>query len=519
MVKQVHRWFSRCSPKLIEGRGSIPPPASIINILSMNNNKTNIFLKGISVQTLVTVALGIIELGYFAIMSRLLTKQDFGYFAAISGIMAIITSLSEAGLGSSIIQKNNSNDKFVSTAYTLSLCLGLLFTFILFAFSPYIADLIADRTLSLPLRIMSITILLNCLNSCGNALLYKKLKFSRIGINSIISYLISSLVGILMALRGFGLYSVIAYSVTMSLVTFILVFISNRGLPAIYIHKADVKGIISYGGWLSLSTLANNIMHQVDKLVLPKWMSVTLLGAYNRPAGFINTISSKINSIFDTVLFPLLSEIQNKRDKVGAIFLRAVDLLNSFSVVLSVFFIFNSRLLINVFFGEEWMDLVPVFQILSFSLIFNIDNRLVDCFFRSLNLVKVGFYIRCFGLLLMLASIYAGSHLGIIGVAIAVVLANILTIIFKMVVLCIKIDASITNMVSTWVCSLKSSIPLILPGALYLLLPYTIPTAIIFAIIFCLILIFELLFFPRFVSAEYYSTIYPKLSKVINKIK
>ena len=94
MVKQVHRWFSRCSPKLIEGRGSIPPPASIINILSMNNNKTNIFLKGISVQTLVTVALGIIELGYFAIMSRLLTKQDFGYFAAISGIMAIITSLS-----------------------------------------------------------------------------------------------------------------------------------------------------------------------------------------------------------------------------------------------------------------------------------------------------------------------------------------------------------------------------------------------------------------------------------------
>ena len=63
--------------------------------------------KGISVQAIITIIMGILEIVYFATMSRLLTKVDFGYFASITAIIAIAYSISEAGLGASIIQKKN----------------------------------------------------------------------------------------------------------------------------------------------------------------------------------------------------------------------------------------------------------------------------------------------------------------------------------------------------------------------------------------------------------------------------
>ena len=90
-----------------------------------NDNKTKTLFKGMSVQTLVTIVMGVLEITYFAIMSRLLTKSDFGYFAAIGGVMAICMSLSDAGLGSAVIQKKDASEKHVSTAFSLSCIMNI----------------------------------------------------------------------------------------------------------------------------------------------------------------------------------------------------------------------------------------------------------------------------------------------------------------------------------------------------------------------------------------------------------
>lgn len=480
-------------------------------------NNTKVLINGMSVQTFVTIILAIIELGYFSVMSRLLSKTDFGYYAAITGIMAILSSLSEAGLGASIIQKKDANGVYISTAYTLSAILGIFFTFFLYISAPWIAKLIADDTITIPLKVMSITILLNSMNSCGNAILYKKLKFKRIGLNSIITYLISSIIGIILAYLGYGLKAVITYSVLCSLVTFLLLYVFSVKIPHFQINKNDARRIFSFGGWLTLSALVNNVMNQVDKLLLPKWLSIEKLGAYNRPAGFVNTMSSKINGIFDTVLFPMLSDFQDDKKKVTAVFYRALELLNTFSCILAMIFIFNSDLVIDVFFGKEWQELSIILQILAISLVFNINNRLVDCFFRSLNYVKIGFYIRCFGLVLMLLAIYFGSRNGITGVAIAVVAANIITILFKLIILCHKVQASRITMVLTLVRSWRASVPVFILGMLFMFVEHNITLEIIFAILFSIILLVEFIFFPKFVGAEYQQIIFPYIKRIIKR--
>ncbi|TYK37816.1 lipopolysaccharide biosynthesis protein [Bacteroides pyogenes] len=479
-----------------------------------NNNSSKLF-SGLSVQTIITIILAVLELFYFSIISRLLSKTDFGYFAAATGIMSIFTSLSEAGLGAAIIQKKRESSEHVSTAFTLSLLLGLVFSSIVYVSAFGLAMLIADDTLTVPIRLLSVTVLFHCLNSCGNAMLYRKFNFKRVGLNTILSQVISYSIAIYLAIKGYGLYAVVANSVILSIVNFILLYIFSIKVPEVKIYKKEIKGIVSFGGWLTLSTLANNVMQQIDKLLLPKWISVQALGAYNRPAGFLNTVSTKINSIFDTVLFPMLSSIQDDCQKIKSVFSRAVELLNAFSVVLAFCIFFNAHLLIRLFFGEDWLDLTIIFQIISLNLIFNIDNRLVDCFFRSLNFVKAGFFLRCFGLLSVLFAIYIGSKHGLQGVAIGVVTANIVTIMLKMVFLSNKINFSAIQMCKIWISSWKSSIPLIVVGAFSPLWCNNIWFELANAFLFGIIIIVECLFFPQILGHEYCNTIYPKIKHYI----
>lgn len=484
-----------------------------------NGNKTNTLFKGLSIQTLVTIIMGVLEITYFAVMSRLLTKTDFGYFAAIGGVMAICMSLSDSGLGSAVIQKKDASDKHVSTAFSLSCIMGGVFSVLLFFLSPYIAVLIADDTLTLPLQIMSSTIFMHSLISVGNALLYRKLNFKRIGINSVCSYFLSSCIGVFLACNGFGLMSIILANILYSVFILIFLFGFCVKFPRWGIYKEETKGIVSFGGWLTIGVILNNISHQLDKLVLSKWLSVEALGAYNRPAGFVSTISTKINGIFDTVLFPMLADMQDDKEKVKSVFIRAVSLLNSFSVILAISFLFNAELIINVFFGAEWLNIIPIMQIVSLSVIFNINGRLVDCFFRSLNYVKLGTELRFLGAILTLVCIYIGAQYGIIGVAWGLFISNVSLIIIKMIALCLRIQSNLFEMFKCWLFAWKPAIIPGLMGIVYLGLPHSILTNLIFAVLYGIIIFAEFVLFPKMVSREYCSTVYPMIFKFVRKFK
>lgn len=482
------------------------------------NSKRDVFLKGISVQSIITVIMGILEILVFAIMSRLLSKEDFGYFAVLTGIMAICISITEAGLGASVIQKKDASEKFISTAFTLSILLGFGGMTLVSIMASFLAVLVADENIKWPLRIMSINIFLACISSLGRSILVKQLKFSQVGIISIVAYTCSSVVGIAMAIMGYGLWAIVCISILNLLLFNILLYAKCISLPKLRICKKEVRKIVSYGGWLTMGVLVNNITQQMDKLVLSKWISVSVLGAYNRPAGFVTNITSKINGIFDTVLFPMLSNIQDDRSKVQEIFIRAIKLLNSFAIILFSIFFFNAELIIRIFFGMEWSNLVPILQIISIYIIFNVDNRLVDCFFRSLDYVKLGFRLRVVSTILTFCFLYLGAKNGIYGVAISLVSANVLTVILKVIFLSLKVQMPLNKVFIAWIQAERSLIPLLIIGIPFLLYhTHNLMMQILFAFIMTSIIVIEFILFPSWISKEYQMSLYPTVVKFLNK--
>lgn len=384
-------------------------------------------------QTLVTVILGVLELIYFSVMSRLLTQKDFGFFALITAVTVVLTSLTDAGFGSSVIQKKNINEDFKSTAFSLSLISGFLFSLILFFGAPLFSDLMVDSDeLTKAFRIMSVIMLLQGITNIHNALFIKKLHFLKIGLIRAAGYTGSSIVGIVLALRGFGFYAIVWANVAYQLLfTISLLLVTRKQHLTLSISKQYVKQIFSFGGWLTATVIIRNITDQVDKFIVARMLSVTIVGAINRPNGFINTISSKINGIFDTILFPILSNIQDNKRALLSAFEKAIALIIVCSSFICGVIILGSYYIIDIFFGNEWFNIERILWILGLYILFSGLSRIQDCFFRSLGIMKSYFIARLSNCIVAIGFVFAGCYYGIIGVAFAILLRNVANVIIK----------------------------------------------------------------------------------------
>ena len=314
----------------------------------MSANKTRVFLKGVSVTSIFTVASGVLGLVYFSVMSRLLTKEDFGYFAALTGIMAVVGVFSEGGIGATIIQKKDPTKSFISTAFTLSLLMGLGCFMVIFMGAPFFANLVADDYLTTPIRVMAISLLTSPFISVGRAQLYRNLQFTRIGAANLISALTAVITSVVLAYRGYGVFSMISYALTSNLVTCLIFLSLGIRYPRVGVEKQHVKGIVSFGGWLTLSDMFNKMASLLDRLVLPKLTSIKVLGEYTRPSSFLFNMSGTISDVIDRVLFPMLSKSQDEHEAMRSVFYRAIELLNTFSIILTVVFFFNARLIMGL---------------------------------------------------------------------------------------------------------------------------------------------------------------------------
>lgn len=475
------------------------------------------FLKGISTQTVVSIINAILQLIVFAVLSRILSKEDFGYYAVLMGITSIFMSISDAGIGSAVVQQKNLTKQFCSTSFSLSILFSLFLSAVFLLFSPLLAEVLKIEDLILPLRLMSVPLILHSVNGYATAILKRNLDFLVIGKFKILSYSISSFIAIIYALYGGGVYSLLLLFVLDSILYTSFLF-SKIETPSIKIKKDETNKIIAFGGWLSLGVIMSSVSSQLDKVVLGRWLTAERLGAYFRPAGFILHIISTINSIFDSVLFPILSGYQDSKEHFKSLLQKSFSLLSTLGFILAFVFFFNSELIIVVFFGEKWMDLKPILEITSICAIFMLTNTLADCFFRSFNLVRDGFFIRFVGVFIYLLFLYEGARYDIIGVAVSVCLSNFIVVVIKLVYLCKKSHIRLFSMLLIWVKAIIPVIPIAMVGLFFYFVPSNIYTQLVKSIVIMLVIAVEFLLYPQIMGEEYMRLLYPKIKFIINRL-
>lgn len=371
-----------------------------------------------SVQTVSVACEAVIQLASIMIMSRLLSKTDFGLFAVASGIRTLALVLSEAGIASAVVHYRDISRTFVSTAFWCSLSLGTLVSVIVYILAEQAAMFNTEPAVEYIVRAISITFLLNGLSAVPRAILQRDLRLVQLMVTNVSSSALSHIgIGVCLALWGYGCWAMVYAMIGNSVLRTILLFLFSRFQPQFLFSCRDLTHILRFSAGLTLASLLNALSANTDKLLLGRFLGIGLLGAFSRVTELIAMLIRYIFLVMDTVLFPAFSRIQQNKPMISHLYKTTLDGTLIAATIAMLYLNLASAYIIRIVLGETWSYLDSTLKILGVLTIFNLVASVSSLVLRSLGSVYTIAMIRMAACLFSVAAIILGARYGVNGVA------------------------------------------------------------------------------------------------------
>lgn len=302
------------------------------------------------------------------VMARLLSPSDYGITALPAVFMLVAQQLQDGGLSGALIRKTNMTEQDLSTSFYYSLCLGVFLYAVLFCAAPWIADFYNTPVLVPLMRITALGFLWGPLATPQTVILKRRLDFKTPTKISIINRIIGAVVGIGLALMGYGLWALVISGLVTGILYVIFNWLAVRWLPKTGWSKASFKYLWNYGNKMMASGLLDTLYNNIAPMFIGKYYSPAQLGVYNRAQGYASMPSSNITGVIAGVSFPVLSKLQDD-DAVLASNYRRMLKVSAFVIFpLMLMLSALARPLVITMITAKWEGCIILLQIICFSM-------------------------------------------------------------------------------------------------------------------------------------------------------
>lgn len=368
------------------------------------------------------------------VLARLLSPDDYGCIGLLAIFITISNTFVFGGFSAALIQKQNPTRIDYSTVFYWNVFIAILSYIILFITAPYIASFYHIPKLSSILRILSLVIIINSFSIVQLNIRRKQLKFKSISIIQIIAISISVIVTIYLALKGFGIWSLVCQQLITSSITTILLWISSVWKPILAFSFKSLKELFSYGSFLLLSDLLNSICDNIQGIIIGRKYTADIMGYYSQAKKMEEIPTTSISYTVQQVTFPIYSKLQNDTKQLFNATRKSLLLMNYINIPLMFLLIVVAEPLFTLLFSEKWLPSVPYFKILCLAGLVNcsqsINYQVVCAVGKSNKIFKWNIIKRLLGIIF----IVIGMNWGVKGILFAMVIGFYTTFIINAIV-------------------------------------------------------------------------------------
>ncbi len=317
------------------------------------------------------------------ILARLLLPEEFGLIGMLAIFMAMAQSLIDSGFGQALIQKKDANQVDFSSVFYLNLVLGFIMFLLIYAAAPLIAHFFNEPQLINISRFMGLIFIFHSLSLIQTTFLIKNIDFKTQTKVGIVTVTISGIIGIILAYKGFGIWSLAVQNVSMVFFRSLMLWILSKWRPAFMFNMKSIKSLFSFGSKLLVSGLLSQFFENIYYLIVGKAFDARTLGYYNQANRFQQYPSQNMTSIVENVTFPVFVQIQDDNNRLKRGFRKALKTLAYFNFPLMIGLIAIAKPLFGFLLTEKWLPAVPYFQLLCVIGVFYPIQSL------NLNILKV----------------------------------------------------------------------------------------------------------------------------------
>jgi O-antigen/teichoic acid export membrane protein len=394
------------------------------------------------VQLLVIMALG-----------RLLTPAEFGLMGAAIVVIALSQIVSQIGVGPAIIQRQELEPIHLRSAFTISAGLGLVLGILVWASAPALAAFYRMPEVEPVFRGVALLFPMDGLNTVGKSILIRELRFRLFVALDVGSYILGyACLGVLLAWQGFGVWALVAANVAQVTLRAVAMYAATRHPLRPSLNLRASRDLLSYGVGHSLGQIGTVLSQQADNLVVGRWLGAAALGIYGRAYSLMVMPATVFGKTVNRVLFPVMAQVQNEPERLGAAYERALAVVALVSLPVSACLWIIAPEFIRVVLGPAWGEVVLPFRLFTISLLFRMSSKISDACTKAAGAVYSRALLQGIFALLVFLGALIGQQWGIGGVAVAVSIAMGINWIAMA-----ALGRSVTNV--TWSQFLRAQVP------------------------------------------------------------
>lgn len=301
----------------------------------------------------------------FIVLARALGPEAFGVVGIATAFIDISNLMGRAGLTEVLVQRQEMTDEELDTAFWSSFAIGTLLTLAMFFGAQSLADLFKVPELKIVMQILSPMSLLFAAGTVYEAKLRRSFGFRAIAARNVSATMVSGTIAMVMALTGFGVFSLVAQRLTYYIWYIIAILVATRWLPSPRFRWRIALDQLNSGLAVSLSSLLGTGNQRVLDLIVGYFVGAQGLG-YLRIAwrGIDLLLELSIRPV-TTVTLTSLARLQNDRPALIQAYLRLVHMTAVFIYPLFVGAAIVAPELLTLMFGTKWQASIPLMQILA----------------------------------------------------------------------------------------------------------------------------------------------------------
>jgi len=298
------------------------------------------------------------------VLARILLPEEFGLIAMIMVFIGIGNSLVDSGMTQSLIRTIKPDQRDYSTVFFINIFASLLVYVIIYISAPAIARFYDQEILSSIVRVYALIIIIQSFVTVQITRMTKEMNFRIQMIIQVPSIIVGGIVGIALALLGWGVWSLVYMALARTLVSTIQYWFYTGWRPDFIIDRGRLRHHFNFGYKLTLSGILNTVFVNAYNVIIGKFFSAAQVGFYTRADQLqkfpVNIMSGALNK----VTYPMFAEIQNDNDKLRNAYQRLMQQVLFWITPALTIGVIAAVPLFRFVLTEKWLPAVPYFRIL-----------------------------------------------------------------------------------------------------------------------------------------------------------
>lgn len=383
---------------------------------------------GVKWTTAGTVIMALVAILKISILTRFLSKEDFGLVAIVTFVLTFMELFNDMGISTGILHKQKISQEEYSSLYWINLFFSVLLYIILCSITPLIVKFYHQEKLAEIIPILGLNLIFTGLGRQFRVIFQKELKFKFLALVDIFAALFSLLSALFFAINGLGVFALVYSTVIQFLISnlIFLFFNISKNKVKLYFRFSLVKDFLKIGVYQVGAQIANYFNRDLDILIIGKFFNPAILGGYSLAKQLVFRPFQLINPILVKVASPVLARFQNDINVLKSNYLKLLNLVSSLNILVYLCMIIFAPIIIKVLYGNDYSNIVVVTRLLCVYMIFRSIGNPVGSLVIATGRTDIDLTWNLITLIITPFSIWIGSYHGINGVAISLICSMIL---------------------------------------------------------------------------------------------